>query len=289
MSPATEIRLLVAREVVRSVRSVKGLVLGVITLVGAVIASIAVTWIEGSDLAKAGSAEALTQMKREMLEKQLGDAQLAAYLAAMPESLKMFLEITVWLAPLLIALLGFDTVAGELQHKSVRFWTVRTRRGSYFAGKVLGLWALVGLITLALSLLVDLFALARGYVGFGALLGWGARFYMVAFVIAGAWAAIAVFISSCFKQPIAALLTTFGTFFLLWIASVAGIAVRARELIETGTMPPMRWYEYLYPNAYDNLLLSPQPGNVFKALGILLGFVAVAIAGGSVLFAKRDV
>jgi ABC-type transport system involved in multi-copper enzyme maturation permease subunit len=289
LSPVTEVRLLVQRELVRSVRSVKGIVLGVITLIGAVIASFAVVLMEGSDRAKAGSEQALVEMRRQLLEKQTGDAPLAAYLASMPESLRSFLAITIWLGPLLIALLGFDTVAGELQHKSVRFWTVRSRRGSYFTGKLVGLWVLVGLITLVLSVMVDAFALVRGYVGLGDIAGWGTRFFFVAFVIAGPWAAIATFISSCFKQPIGALLTTFATFFLTWIASLVGIAMHARELIETGKMGDMHWYEYLYPNAYDNLLLSPQPAKVFTALGILLGFVVVAAAGGSFLFAKRDI
>ena len=46
----------------------------------------------------------------------------------------------------------------------------------------------------------------------------------------------------------------------------------------------MAWYEYLYPNGYDTMLLSPQPGKVLTAAGILLGFVAVVVAGGSFLF-----
>jgi ABC-type transport system involved in multi-copper enzyme maturation permease subunit len=289
VSPATEVRLLVIRELGRSVRSLKGLILGIITLVGAVIASIALVWVEGESRARAGSEDALREMRRAILEKQTGDAGLASYLAGMPESLRSFLDITIWLGPLLIALLGFDIIAGELQHKSVRFWTVRTRRGSYFAGKLLGLWALVGLITLALSLLVDIVALAKGYVGFGDLIRWGSRFYFTALIIAGAWAAIATFISSCFRQPIVALLTTFGTFFVLWIVHIAGVAVRAKELIETGTAPDMRWYEYLYPNAYEDLLLSPEPKKVFTAVAILLAFVVAAIAGGSLLFSKRDI
>lgn len=289
VSPATEVRLLVARELSRSVRSLKGLIVGIITLVGAIIASIALVWIEGQNRASAGSDEALLAMRRALIEKSTGNAGLADYLARMPESLHDFLDLTVWLAPLLIALLGFDAIAGELQHKSVRYWTVRARRGSYFAGKLLGLWALVALITLVLSLLVDIVALAKGYVGFGDLVRWGSRFYMVAVLIAGAWAALATLISSCFRQPIGALLTIFGTFFALWIAHVAGAALRTKDLLETGTMPPWHWYEYLYPNTYEDMLLSPDAGRVFTAIAVLLGFVVAAIAAGSLLFAKRDI
>jgi ABC-type transport system involved in multi-copper enzyme maturation permease subunit len=291
VSPAVEIRLLVTRELRRSVRSVKGIVLGVITLVGAILTSLAVVWIEGVDREKmgAGSNDAFIEMKKQMIEKQTGDSGLASYMASMPWSLVTFLEVTIWLGPLLIALLGFDVIAGELQHKSVRFWAVRSRRWSYFAGKLVGLWSLVGLITLVLNLLVGMVALTRGYVSIGQFFLWVPRFWLVAFVIAGAWAAIATFLSSCFKQPMLALLTTFLTFFVLWLVGLGGFIARAKATYDTGMTQSMGWYEYLYPNGYDTMLLSPQPGKVLTAAGILLGFVAVVIAGGSFLFQKRDI
>ena len=299
MSPAVEIRLLVARELRRSVRSLKGIILGIITLVGAIIASVIVVWMHGNDIEAAGSEAALDEANRQLIERGTGDAGLAAHMASMPESLKSFLDITIWLGPLLIALLGFDGIAGELQHKAVRFWTVRSRRSSYFAGKVLGLWALVGLVTLVLNAIVGIVAVAKGYVSPGQLASWGTRCWLIAFVIAGAWAAIGTLISSFFKQPIGALLTTFGVFFLLWIVNVVGIAVRAkaaftaiqaaRESGQLPVIPGMHWYEYLYPNAYESMLLAPEAGKVFTAVGVLLGFVVVVIAGGSLLFAKRDI
>ncbi len=296
MSPATEISLLVTRELRRSVRSVKGIILGIITLVGAVLTSIMVVWIQGSDIAAAGGAEALAEANRKMVESHTGDAALANQIASMPESLSYFLNITIWLGPLLIALLGFDGVAGELQHKAVRFWTVRSRRWSYFAGKVLGLWLLVGLVILVLNVIVCTVALVKGYISAGDALRWGARFWFVAFVIAGAWAALATLISSFYKQPIAALLTTFGVFFVLWLANFVGGLLRAKAMIdlaresgETPVLPPMHWYEYLYPNGYEQMLLSADAGKVFTGLAALLGFVVVAIAAGSFVFAKRDI
>jgi ABC-type transport system involved in multi-copper enzyme maturation permease subunit len=291
LSPAVEIRLLVARELRRSVRSVKGIVLGLITLLGAVVTSVVVVWLEGLNREKVGadSTEAFTQMKREMIEKQTGDAGLASYMASMPVSLFTFLEVTIWLGPLLIALLGFDAISGELQHRSVRFWTVRSRRWSYYAGKLFGLWALVGLVTLVLNVIAGSVALVKGYVTVGQLLSWGTRFWLVALLIAGAWAAIGTFISSCFKQPILALLTTFVTFFVLWLVDIGGFIARTKATIDTGMTQQMSWYEYLYPNGYDTMLLSPQPGKVLTAAAILLAFVAASVAGGSYLFSKRDI
>jgi hypothetical protein len=52
---------------------------------------------------------------------------------------------------------------------------------------------------------------------------------------------------------------------------------------------PVRWFEYLYPNSYDTLLLAPQAAKVATGAGALLGFVAVALVAGAALFEARDV
>ena len=192
---------MVARELRRSVRSVKGIIIGILTLLGAFVASLVCVWLEGNDrdTAKIASTEAYIEIKKAAIEKATGDPAFAAYAASIPTSLLVFLKITVWLGPLLIALLGFDLMSSELQHRSVRFWTVRTRRWSYFTGKMLGLWAIVSLITLVLNVIAGTVAASRGYVTVGQLMTWGVRFWLVAVIISGTWAAIATFISSCFR------------------------------------------------------------------------------------------
>ena len=282
---------MVARELRRSVRSVKGIIIGILTLLGAFVASLVCVWMEGSDrdAAKVASTQAFTEMKKAAIEKATGDPAFAAYAAGVPTSLLVFLKITVWLGPLLIALLGFDLVSGELQHRSVRFWTVRTRRWSYFTGKMLGLWAIVALVTLVLNVIAGTVVAFRGYVTIGQLATWGVRFWFVAALIAGTWAALATFISSCFRTPILSLLTTFVVFFVMWLVNLIGLVVRAKDMVETGVQKDMAWYEYLYPNSYDTLLLAPETTKVLTALGILIGFVVVANAAGAALFQRRDI
>jgi ABC-type transport system involved in multi-copper enzyme maturation permease subunit len=291
LSPVVEVRLVLGRELRRSVRSAKGIALGALTLLGAFVTSLVCVWIEGSDRRQAGAAstQAFHELKRQAIEKGTGDTTFAAYAASIPSSLLAFLKVTIWLSPLLVALLGFDAVSGELQSRTVRFWTVRSRRWSYFTGKMLGLWLLVGLIMLVVNLLAGGVALARGYVTVGELAGWGARFWFVAFAIAGTWAAIATFISSCFRTPILALLTTFAAFFLLWLVGVGGFVSRLRDASATGVVKDLTWYEYFYPNAYDTLLLSPEMTRVLTALGILIAVIGVTTACGSVLFERRDI
>ena len=291
MSPIVEIRLVAARELRRSIRSVKGIVLGVLTLIGSVLSILICTWLEGRQREKLGavSTDAFVELKRQAIEKSTGDASLASHLAAVPTSLLLFLKITIWFGPLLIALLGFDTVAGELQHRSVRFWTVRSRRSSFFAGKFFGLWALVSCITLALNVIAGVVVVAKGYVGGVALVTWGLRFWATSLPITAAWAAIALFISGMFRTPILGLLSTFGTFFVLWLFGLGGFISRVGDMLESGEAKAMSWYEYLYPNAYDEMLLSSDPRSVVTALGILLGFAALMIVSGSALFMRRDI
>jgi ABC-type transport system involved in multi-copper enzyme maturation permease subunit len=235
------------------------------------------------------STEQFHELKRKIVEQQTGNAALAAQAAAMPSSLTMFLDVTIWLAPLLIALLGFDAISGELQHRSVRFWTVRVRRSSYFASKVLGLWILVALVTLAIQSIAGSVALTRGYVTPGELLSWGTRFWLVSVVIAGVWAVIATIVSSCFRTPVVALLTIFATFFVLWVCGVGADISRTRGLFETHVLDTsMRWYEYLYPNAYKSMLLDGAVNKVLTGATILVGFIVGATTAGAALFQRKD-
>lgn len=291
LSPVAEIRLIAFRELRRSVRSVKGIIIGVITLLGAFVTSLVCNWMESQnrDLAQVTSNDAYLEFKKQTIEKTTGDPAFASYVASIPTSLLVFLKVTVWLGPLLIALLGFDVMSSEMQHRSVRFWTVRTRRWSYFTGKMVGLWAVVSLITLVLTMIAGTVGVVRGFVTAGQLFTWGIRFWLVAVLIAGTWASIATFISSCFKTPILSLLTTFLAFFVMWVVSLIGFFVRVKEVADTGVARDMTWYEYLYPNAYDTLLLQPETTRVLTALGILVGFIVLANAAGSFLFQRRDI
>jgi ABC-type transport system involved in multi-copper enzyme maturation permease subunit len=289
VSPAVEINLIFRRELRRNVRSAKGIALAALTILGALVSALVCSSIEGSERARAGDAEAYLALKRAAIESVTGDHAFAEYIASAPSSLLLFLKINIWLAPLLVALLGFDSVAAELQHRTVRYWTVRTRRSSYFAGKLLGLWATVALVTLAIHALADGVALARGYVGWGDLATWGLRFWVAGVAIAGAWVAIATLLSASLRSPAAALMTTFAAFFVLWIAGVVGGVARVSQTVGAEAASPMRWFEYLYPNSYDSLLLSPQMPRVLTGIGALLGFVAVALVAGSAMFEARDV
>jgi ABC-type transport system involved in multi-copper enzyme maturation permease subunit len=292
VSPLVEIRLVALREVSKSIRSVKGIILGVLTLLGAFATSLVCVFVEGQQRAKfnAESPEAYIALKKAFFMETTSNEALAESLSHAPFSLYVFFQVTVWLVPLLVALVGFDAISAEYQHRTIRFWTVRTRRSSYFIGKYLGLVLVVGSITLLLNVLASIVVLSRGYATVGELVTYGGEFWGISVPMTLAWAAIAVFVSSRFRTPILALLTTFGAFFVLWVAWVVGnVASASADNQGSPDVPLLGRLVYVYPNHYSNMLLSHEPKNVAAALAVLVLFSAAVSAGGSLLLAKRDV
>jgi hypothetical protein len=252
MSPATEIRLVMSRELRRSFRSAKGVLLALIALGGGAGVSALLAWVD--------------RMKREAPALGIDPAAAqefafeAAYgpvtgkaLATCPYPLWTMFIATLWLAPLLISLFDYDTVSGEVQHRSVRFWTVRTRRSSYIVGKVLGAWLTVTVVTLAMNVIVWAVLVGVGQLPAAQVLGWGLRFFAVSLPISAAWSGVAMFVGSLFRTPMMSLLAISAAFSGLWIASVVA------------SLEESKWLGYAYPNVYDRLLLSPRAGEV--ALG----------------------
>jgi ABC-type transport system involved in multi-copper enzyme maturation permease subunit len=289
MSPLVEIAIIARRELWRGARSLKGVLVGLLTLAGALLTSLVWAWIEGTSRSSALPADQFVELKRQALEKATGNVAVAAYLAGSPTSLFFFLEATVWLVPILVALLGFDAIAGELQGRSVRYWTVRVRRSSYFIGKFFGLWASIGVVALAMDAIAGFVVLGRGYVTVRDLLGWGLHFWVVALGIAGAWCALATLVSACFRSPMLSLLSTVGLFWAVGIFGLVSAAARSSDALTRGVTREMSWREYLDPSAYVVPLLSPERAKSLAALGILLVLIAGVAALGSALFKRRDI
>ena len=300
MSPASEIALVAGRELKKSIRSVKGIILGILTLLGSFLAVLICIWIESGvrDDLGVNSTAAYQEAYKDQAIKAGTDPAIADYVAHMPLSLVTFLKVLIWIGPLLVALLGFDSVSGDLQHRSVRYWTVRTRRWSYLLGKFFGLWGIVSIVTLTLTVLSSIAVLVRGYITIGDFFTWGLRCWFISAMIVGVWTAVATFVSSRFKTPLLALLTTFASFFCMWMFGFIGWASRWYGAIQQSShskaaarsiVTNIHWYEYLYPNGYDDLLLSPRPLDFAKGTGACAVYMILFVGLATVLFAKKDV
>ena len=234
MNAAAEVALVVQRELRKNVRSAKGIVLLALSVLGGVAVALVFAFIEKMKNEKlhALPPEATAEFQKQLiLQLGGGDEALGESLSKAPAALLGAFEVTVWLGPMLVALLGFDAISGELQHRSVRYWTVRVRRPSYYVGKVLGLWGVVSTLTLLVHILIAHVDISRGgpAVTAGDTISWGLRFWIVSRPISLEWCAIAQLIASQFRSPILALLVTFGSFFVLWIGLL---------LAASGRVPP---------------------------------------------------
>jgi ABC-type transport system involved in multi-copper enzyme maturation permease subunit len=265
MSPVAEVALVAARELRKNLRSAKGLVLLALSLLGGVLAALFLAYI---------GHEAQTQAEAQGIDPAEA-AKLTPALIAMV-GLVRILGITVWLTPLLAALLGFDGVAGELQHRSVRYWTVRTRRGSYYVGKVVGLWTVVSMVTLAMDVLVWLVFVVKDSAA-SEVMKTGPLLWLISLPIAFVWCALTTLLSSLFKTPTLALLVTFAAFFALWVVWAAGAATKTVAL------------QYAYPNFYEDWMLLGDAKHIAGAIGILAAFGAAYTGAGAMVFARWDV
>ena len=276
VSPFAEVQLVTARELRKSFRSMKGIVLAAVSVAGGAGVAMLFAWLDrvrrenlppGIDARDA----------QEKVFSGLYGPETARRLADCPYSLWIMLIASLWLAPLLVALLDFDAVSGELQHRTVRYWTVRMRRSSYMLGKYFGAFISVLAVTFGMSVIVWV---ATGVVsGLPAvsILRWGIEFFAVSVPIIAAWCGVATLVGSQARSPMLALLFIFATFFGLWLLRIGAGFSEAP------------WLAYLYPSAYDSFLLSPDPMTVGKGLlgtGLIAGLTTAA---ATVIFVRRDV
>lgn len=266
------------RELRKNFRSVKGIALGVLTLLGGSSIALLIAKYEEFKRQELGmiTPEQVHELREKTLQK-FYEPGTAAWLADSPEVLLGLLGFTVWLTPMLIALMGFDSISPDIQHRSVRYWTLRTRRWSYFIGKWAGLWATVSLVTFAMDFIVWVVCIARGEATAAVTLGWGFRFWVISLPLSAIWCGIATLISSLFRSPIVALLTTFGVFFVLWALYLVGAVAHWEPLL------------YVYPNHYDHLMLDPKVHRLGIGLLASLAMSAAYVGAGSALFQRRDV
>jgi ABC-type transport system involved in multi-copper enzyme maturation permease subunit len=131
--------------------------------------------------------------------------------------------------------------------------------------------------------------LGRGYVTVGQLIFWGFRFWFVAFVIAGAWCSLAILVSASFRTPMLSLLATAGTFWSVGIFGAVAAGARRSDALARGIVRGMNWYEYMYPNAYDMPLMSPERTKVFAAMGLMAVFIGAVTSIAVYLFQRRDI
>lgn len=276
MSPLVETRIIFLRELRKNFRSAKGIALAVLTLLGG--AAMALVW---SKVAEAiGEREGRSPIDSAALAFVYGE-ETGKWLQDAPFVLFTLLMATMTFSPLLVALMGFDAISGDIQHRTVRYWTLRSRRASYFVGKWAGLWATVAIVTLVMDVIIWVVNI-RGTMAHDAsavshTLSWGLRFWVITTALAAVWSGIAVLVSALFRTPIVALLVTVATFFTLWVSSLVFGYFHMDALV------------YIHPNHFDRLMLVPHVPQFLGGIAAALAMAAAYVVAGSLALSQRDV
>ena len=279
MNPVLETWLVAARDLRKNIRSLKGIVMFSIALLGALVSTFKLKKFDeiADDVNKLDPTQ-LHSLKAQAFSKLYGDEGTGDVLAGAPVKLLILFFIAVWLAPLLFMIVGFDGISADLQHRSVRYWASRTRRYSYYAGKFVALWTIVALVTLVMQLIVWGVTILRGEAPAADTLAWGFRFWAASLPITGAWCGIATLVSSLFKAPMLSLLGTCAVFFLLFFT---GLII--------GKAGDVTFLKYLYPNNFDGWIISAKREQMLEGLGVCLAYIMLTTGVGATIFTQRDV
>jgi ABC-type transport system involved in multi-copper enzyme maturation permease subunit len=281
MSPAMEAVLTAQREIRRNLRSTKGIAMFVLFFLGGAVPSVLqVLFLKLVD--RTTMAELPPEQQRELFEQGLArlyDDATAHYLSACPPVLFGFLyKGTLLFLPLLILLVGFDQIAGEVQHRSIRYLVGRARRPALVAGKALGVWAVSAIMILVLHATVWLVMLVRGNNPASVVLAWGPRLWLFSVASAAAYVGLTMLVSSFFRTPIVALFVGVGLLFFLWLTSTLFGLFDATQAVT-----------WIFPDAYESkLLISPEPLKVLGGVAALLAWGAVMVAAAAGIVSKRD-
>lgn len=279
-----EVLTVSARELRRNLRSAKGLVATLLFSLGGV-ASVLV-YRAGADFLSDATPGQVTPEDlrplrvRAMLALFDNDRTVAEYLADAPSVLLVFYKMTLLFLPLLIILLGYDTLAGDLQHRTLRYSAGRARRESIVVGKALALWVTVAGVSLAPSVFAWGSVVANGAAPLATALTYGLHFWVMAVFFASAYAGLTTLVSSFFRTPIVALLSSVATAFVLFVLRT----VLASDLAPAG----VRALRYAFPGAWETRMMSPRPAHFGAGMLACFAFMAVCTALACVSLRKRD-
>lgn len=281
MLSVREAALVAQRELYRNLRSTKGIAMAAIFLLCGIIPSLfeVLTQREGAGLGMdAFPDEAKREFFLKVLEARYGSADTAKHLAEAPFVLHTLFAGTMTFLPFFILPIGFDQLAGEIQHRTIRYSAGRADRASIVLGKALGIWAVVALMVLVLHFAVWAIAATKGGLALGPLVSWGGRFYLFSVIAAAAYVGYASLMSSLFRTPIVA----------LFVGAGGGVTIALLNF-GLGLFEKTEAVTWIFPNRYEKLIVSPDPARMLGAMALLVGWGALCVAGSTLIVRRRDI
>ena len=278
MSPVREVSLTALREIRRNLASTKGIAMSVLFFLGGLVPAVlylAATKLQGGITE---APEVRQQLMEEALKQKGIAADVAHHLASVPPQLAQLFKGTLIFAPFLILLIGFDQIAGDIQHRAIRYIAGRSRRESIVAGKALGLWGIVAVLVLILNVTVWIVTMIQGGSPVVSVLSWGPRVWLYTACACASWVGLIALVSSFFKTPIVALFVGAPVFFGLWLTNV---------ILEY--VNPDHAARWALPFRYEELLTSHEPLKVLGGAAASIAWGALMVALATVVVKRRDI
>jgi ABC-2 type transport system permease protein len=242
--------------------------------------------------AQGQSAEALMSPKAGLLAFLFGqDRALLESLLALPAVLLVVFKLGLMFLPAYVALLGFDSVASELQTRSLRYFTVRTSRTAIALGKGLALAVVVLLLVTVVHLGAFTYAVATqaDFSLADAARSWPRLWGTTALVGLG-MAALTTLCSTASRNPAIALTLNFAALLAFWAAGTVGSGARMfRMLQQEATVSWQERIGLLAPSTWSAEMLYPDAGRALLGALVLLCFAVVCTAGAVGVLRARDV
>ncbi len=277
MPSAREVGLVAQRELLRNIRSTKGIAMFALFFLGGLIPAVVrmmARKMAGDDMPQ----EMVQAIFEQYLTRSYKNEAVVKYLAGSPPIVFFLFEGTLMFLPLLVLAVGFDQISGEIQHRTIRYSAGRATRSSMVAGKALGIWGVISVMISVLHLTVWIVAMAQGGQTVGTLLSWGVRLLCFSLVCASAYVGFASLMSSLFRRPVVALFVGAGTGFGIWLLNFVLGLFESTEKIT-----------WLFPNRYEKLLFQPEPLTVLMGFGLFLLWGGLCVAAASLIVARRDI
>lgn len=288
-------------ELRRAIRSPRTLVLVLLYFVFSAMTLIGVSFMvsAASDAASASlvsqgaSEEQLGAAAEQGKVKILGwlfddDPGLAEALALLPILIPLFFKISLYFIPLYAALMGFDQLSGEIEHRSIRYLAVRARRSSILLGKFAAqATVLLGLILLTDTLAFAVAKLQSPELAFTTLLPSLLKFWVAATVFSLAYVALTSVCSSLFSMPAVSLIFNLLALFGFWLLELVGGYFTLSS--EAEALHPAAYLKWISPVTYSDALLHPTLQTFGTGVAAFLAFTAAFLGLGYANLRRRDV
>jgi ABC-type transport system involved in multi-copper enzyme maturation permease subunit len=290
------------RELSRNLRSTKGIAMFVLFFLGGLLPAMIRVYAQYATANVPASA--VREAFLAYLKDQYSNPEVAQYIVDAPPIIYFLFAGTLTFLPLVVLLVGFDQIVGEVEHRTLRYSAGRATRASIVTGKALGIWGVAAVMITVLHVTVWVLTLILGPSrDVGGVLSWGGRMLFFSLISASAYVGFASIVSALFRTPIVALFVGAGAGFALWLAYTLFSFVSSEKFSiifsgprqsgdvwhPTTTQKVFDALTWVFPNRYEKLLVVPDAGQVLSGLALFIVWGAACVAVASFIVSRRDV